>query len=121
MGKVHGYIELDAKIVFDACQRYLEDREQREVNRKEEHIKKHMNKKFFPAKTREAAIKRTHTGYGFYSWQLKGRYWASLVEAIRDQASTGISVNKPVFISDDIHDCIGRFLTPAQKRESEEM
>ena len=113
MGKVHGYIELDAALVFDACCAYFHDREERQNKKKEAHIKYHMNKRWFPAKTREAAIEMGDNVFG-YEWMLGGTYWANVVESIRSQAKTGIKTNKPIFISDDVHDCIAKFLTHPQ-------
>lgn len=110
MSKVNGYLEISPDIVIGACEAYLKDREGRQEKKKEEHIQYHMNKKWFPAKTREKALEMSNDGWG-YSWMLGGSYWASAVRSIKRQAETAKTHSGTIFISDDVHDCIAKFIS----------
>jgi len=109
MSKVHGYIEICPLVVNRACNKYLIDRKKREAAAKEEAINYHMNKKWFPAKTKEKALEMTCDVFG-YSWELNGGYWESVIASIEKQSKTAINHDCKIFISDDIHDCIERFI-----------
>lgn len=109
MSKVHGYIEICPLVVNKACNDYLDDREKRESLAREEAINYHMTKKWFPAKTREKALEMTCDTFG-YSWKLKGGYWESVIKSIEKQSRTAMHHNCKIFISDDVHDCIEKFI-----------
>lgn len=110
MSKVHGYIEISPDVVINGCKGFLEEREIRAEKKRSDFIKKQMNRRFFPAKTEEQAEKRGFDEFGFCKFRLGGEYWANLVSSIMSQAETAQKLNKLIFISDDVHDCIGKYM-----------
>ena len=109
MSKVHGYIEINADDLIEYCELYFKDRSEREEKAKEDAIEYEMNKKLFPASTKEQALERTLDIFG-YSWKLKGSRWAGEIKSILNQAKTAKKNKGYVFISNDIHYILEDFI-----------
>ena len=108
---VNGYIELDAKTVFDACNLYLKDREIRQEKSRNEFIKKEMSKRFFPAKTEEQAEKRAYKGvWGFCDYDIGGGYSEDMVKSIRDQSMLALKQGGKIMLSNVVIRSIYKFI-----------
>lgn len=115
MSKVHGYIELHPSVIIPACQAYLRNKEERREKARQDFIKGQMTRKWFPAKTEEAAEKRAWDGVYGCAYSIGGGYWEAVVRSVLQQAKTADKCGTTVFISDDAHDCIGQFIKPKKK------
>lgn len=74
------YAVVSASKVRVACQEWLRDRQARIDREIEELVQGEMSRRFFAAKTREAALKRCADSIDMVKWT--GGYWASRVEDI---------------------------------------
>lgn len=109
MSKVHGYLEIDALIVVEACEGYLKDRYERQEKAKQEYIDRQMNKKWFPAKTEAEAEKRAWD-LDSCEYSIGDGYKAGVVQSIQRQAYMAVKVCGTVSISDDLTDLIFQYM-----------
>lgn len=94
MDDCEGYIQVPAMIVKQACEHYLkEDREMRE-RWKEEHIEREMNKKWFPANTREKAIERGNEPFKGLWWEWEGSFCKWKVERLLELATVAVNLGE---------------------------
>lgn len=114
MSEIHGYISIKADIAAELCKKYLAYREVKRNEAREEFIKKEMSRRFFPAKTREAAIKRERDEFGFLKWGVSGGYWEMQVESLKVAAESGL--NNYVLVSQDVYECLASFNSSGSHR-----
>lgn len=86
MSDIAGFIEMDSKVLHQACKTYLRERQRRVDSECEALIESEMGKRFFAPKTRDDAIEKLQTRKPsslmspFQEVHTSRVYWANQIE-----------------------------------------
>jgi hypothetical protein len=77
-----GYVTVKVDWVISCCRNTIKAWEHNSLELKNKMIAKEMNKRLFPAKTVEKALKRLNDIYTGYPWEYRGVFWKHKAEEI---------------------------------------
>lgn len=106
-----GYAKVDRIKVLNACDEYLNARQNRITREREQLIKKQLERRWMRSKTREEAIEWLKAGDAISEWylvELSGSYYADHVAALKSLAE--MSDDQTVFVSAEIANTLYEFM-----------